>query len=160
MDRESAPAQGEYRRALYLGTAVTTVFTGIFGILPLVVPLEGIKTTIFELTGTWIRGNPFTTTRLLGGVVGGVVTGALLDVSWDKALPTVVRAVLYGLGFAYVLVVFYQVIYSVLYQSSVPIYSILFVPLMLVLPLTAVYCLGGIVGGVVGTWIRSEFFAE
>lgn len=142
-----------------VGVTVTFVFTVVFAILPEAVPLEQIKNAVFRATGVWLYGNPFGGLRFLGGVVGGFATGLALDQPWDEGLPVILKSVLAGLAVAYLVYVAITAVLAFAAYAMVPIASILFVPLVLALPLAAVYLLGGFVGGFAGLWVRSQVAA-
>lgn len=142
-------AQREDRRAVYVGTAVTGVATVVLFVLPDLLPVDAVSSWYFELTGSVVRGNPFTPLRLCGGLAGGAVAGWLTSDLGSGAV-TGVKAALYGLVVAYALAVSYFALSAIVVAGVLPpVLAILSIPLIYGVPLFGTHLFGGAVAGLV-----------
>ena len=145
------------RKPVYAGAVVTVVTTGVFLALPYILPVDEIRTLIWQWTGEYPMGNPFTVLVMFGGATGGVIAGYLTGRKWDANMTNGIYAAVIGLVALYVLYVLVNIVYwtGLLGQYPPPIYNILIFPLIYFLPLSATHFLGGMAGGVAGGWIAS-----
>ena len=89
-------AQKRDRRAVYAGTLVTGVSTLFLFVLPDLLPVDAFGRWYLDLTGAVVQGNPFTSLRFCGGLVGGAVGGWLVSDLGSGAIIGL-KAALYGL---------------------------------------------------------------
>jgi len=144
------------RNAILIGAAVTTVFTGIFFVIPVLVPLEATRQTVFEMTGEIMWGNPFKNLRLIGGFIGGVVTGLLCKDYWERSIKYGVQAAILGLAISYLIYVVYNLFHAIVVAGvAPPLLLVLIVPAVLTLPLLLTYFIGGGIGGLLGGLIQT-----
>lgn len=141
------------RISVVVGTIVTAAFTGLFFVLPVVVPVDDLRLLYWERTGRYVYGNPLLNLRLFGGVVGGVVAGALTVGGWDDGVTNGLRAAVYGLIVLFVCFVSYSLVDATLVEGIVPppIYLIIVVPVIYSLPILVAHVFGGLVGGYLGS---------
>lgn len=141
-------AQRRDRRAVQVGTVVTTIATLALFVLPDLLPVDVISQWYFELTGRVLRGNPFMPLRLSGGVVGGIVVGRLTS-DLGSGMVTGMKAALYGLLVAYVVVVASYLLYGIAVTGVFPppLLAILSVPLIYGIPLFGAHLIGGAAAG-------------
>ena len=139
------------RNAILVGAAVTTLFTAIFFVIPILVPLKATRQAVFEMTGEIMWGNPFKNFRLIGGFIGGTVTGLLCNDYWERSIKYGIQAAILGLIVSYLLYVVYNLFHAVVLVGVVPpILVILIVPAVFTLPLLLTYFIGGGIGGLLG----------
>lgn len=142
------------------GGVLTAIATSVLFVVPVLAPLETIKLFVFERTGEWWFGNPFTQLRLFGGIPGSLVAGYLArdywgNNEWGTAMKYGLYAAFFGLALVYGIVVAYNVAHSMLVSGIFPppIYAITVVPLIYSFPLFPAYLVEGVLGGFVGNSI-------
>lgn len=149
------------KKAALTGAIVTAVLTAVMFLLPFLIPLESIKMAVFELTGVWMFGNPFSQLRLFGGVPGGIVAGYLArddlgSSEWESAMRVGVYATMVGLVFIWTAYVLYNLFSATVMDGMFPppIFVILAVPTIFSIPLIPTYVFEGLLFGIFGRIAR------
>ena len=147
------------RRAVYLGTAVTAIATLVLFVVPDLIPVEAIRRWTYQQTGRWplgTRGNPFSWLRLCGGLFGGAVAGWLTS---EYGSPTYsgLKAAVFGLGLAYLIVVGFYVFYWPVLRGVFPppMFEIMVVPIIHSILLFPAHIAGGPLAGAIASEVRT-----
>lgn len=134
------------RRAVYVGTVVTTIATLVLFVLPKHLPVQAFLDWYAEVAGTRMYGNPFLPLRLLGGVIGGAVAGWRTS-DFGEGLVTGVKAALFGLIVAYILAIVAYILYSVAVGAALALIPIMTIGFVYAIPLFGSHLIGGAVAG-------------
>lgn len=136
------------RRPVVAGAVATLAFTGAFFVLPAVAPVSALRRAAFETSGAIITGNPLLNLRLFGGFAGGLVAGYVSGGRWTLGARNGALAGVYGLAALYLLYVAYSIADAIAAGAfPPPIYVIVVVPAVFLLPLLAIYLVSGGIGG-------------
>lgn len=141
---------------MYVGGVLTAVTMAVLFVVPLIVPVETINRSVYELTGQVWTGNPFLQLRLFASVPGALVTGYLAkdrlgNNDWMTSFKYGALSAVVGLTLLYVLYFVARTGYAVFVLWSVPAFYIVFVfPLILGLPLVPAGLFFGAFAGLLG----------
>ena len=142
---------------LIVGCVVSIIVTLVTLPLPDLIPFEEAQLWLYQLTGRWFFDleSPFYSLRFTGGFVGGICTGVLTRDRATTGATNGTLAALAGLLIIYVTVVLFGFGLWIIAEgaSTPPFIPLLFIPfVILLIPLSGPYMIGGFVGGYVGAW--------
>jgi hypothetical protein len=148
------------RFATYVGGVITALTIALLFALPLILPVEEIRRSVYQVSGRILSDNPFIQLRIFAGVPGGIITGYLAkdrlgNDDWMTSFKYGAFSVGFGLILVYTLYIVVRIGYALFILWSVPAFYIIFVfPLILALPIAPAILFFGAFAGLFGNLLR------
>lgn len=143
------------RDSLLIATAISVVLTPILYIGARIIFLPSLQQSVFEMTGVWMRNNPFRNLYFLVGLLGGAIAGYLSEPRWQAGCVNGLSVGLFTGISIYLIVLIYNISMAFLADGPIAFYVIAVVPLIYVFPILLVFPLEGGLTGTVIAWLRT-----